>query len=235
VRTPSPIERDGYIAAFGVPAELPGDPDTLFAFVPGPEFDSERVYAYELGYRAQLTDDLAVDIATYYNDFDRLGTEELGADVPIDATTVLAPFVAENKGSGIGRGVEVSAEWIASQDWELEAGYTFTNLLTRIDDSSNDFLFSEVGRAPPKDILHVRSHHELTSEWEADLLVYYTSELRTADIPAAVRTDVRFGWSPSPATEIAFGLRNLGHVGDAETSGGNEIEPEGYIRGSFRF
>lgn len=235
VRTPSTIERDGYIAAFGVPGANPGDPDTLFAFVPGPEFDSEVLYAYELGFRSQVTERFGIDIAAYYNDYDDLGTEELGADIPIDATSVLAPFVAENNGQGIGKGVEVAAEWIASDSWELEAAYTYIDLALKIDDDSNDIFFADQANAPPQDIYHLRSHHELSERWELDWLLWYTSELQDAGIDSAYRGDVRVGWHPNETTEIAFGLRNLLHDGDAESAGGNEIETEAYLRGTFRF
>ncbi|GJM20760.1 MAG: TonB-dependent receptor [Planctomycetota bacterium] len=235
VRTPSTIERDGYIASFGLPGFNPGDPDTLFAYVPGPDFDNEELIAYEIGFRSQVTDDFSVDVAAYYNEYDSLGTEELGADIPIDATSVLAPFVAENKGSGIGKGVEVSAEWIASESWELEGSYTYLDLALDIDDDSTDFFFPSIDNNPPQDIFHLRSHHELSDMWELDWLLFYTSALKGQGIDSAYRGDVRVGWHPDEATEIAFGLRNLLHEGDAESAGGNEIEPEGYVRGTFRF
>src|SRR4029077_14526748 len=61
VRTPSRIDR-----AIFVPL-APGSPSFLLAG--GPAFVSEDVLAYELGYRSEPSDRLALTVATFYNEY----------------------------------------------------------------------------------------------------------------------------------------------------------------------
>ena len=42
----------------------------------GPDFDSEELLAYELGYRVQPFSRLALSLAAYYNDYDDLRSRE---------------------------------------------------------------------------------------------------------------------------------------------------------------
>ena len=64
VRTPSRIDRE----LFSVPPE--------FRIAGGPDFDSEELLAYELGYRVQPFSRLALSLAAYYNDYDDIRSLE---------------------------------------------------------------------------------------------------------------------------------------------------------------
>ena len=54
-------------------------PNPAFAspfLVANPDFESETLVAYELGYRIKATSDLSFDLAGYYNDYDNLRSVE---------------------------------------------------------------------------------------------------------------------------------------------------------------
>jgi iron complex outermembrane receptor protein len=66
VRTPSRVDRDLYAPATPPFTQLQG----------GPDFASEKLLAYELGYRVQPFQRLALSLATFYHDYDDLRSVE---------------------------------------------------------------------------------------------------------------------------------------------------------------
>ena len=45
-------------------------------------FDSESLIAYELGYRIQPNGNFSLDVAAFYNDYDKLSTSKAGTPFP---------------------------------------------------------------------------------------------------------------------------------------------------------
>ena len=73
VRTPSRAEQDAHIVSRVIPAGNPNNPGPFPAAITmreNTDFDSEELFAYELGYRICPTDRLSVDIAAFYNFYD---------------------------------------------------------------------------------------------------------------------------------------------------------------------
>src|SRR5207253_9053966 len=93
---------------------------------------SEKLIAYEMGYRHRFFDDLTLDIAPFYNDYSRL------LFVP---PTTIGRFT--NAGSGESYGVEVSSMWRPFDRWALEGSYTYVKL-----EIHGDILHSDEGDAP---------------------------------------------------------------------------------------
>src|SRR5262245_11484570 len=109
VRTPSRIDRHFHFPSPPVPAGITN-------LAGGPDFDSETLIAYELGYRVQPYSPLSFSISTFYNDYDELRSLE-----PAGATS----FVVENKLGGETYGVELSATYQVNEWWRVRGGYTF--------------------------------------------------------------------------------------------------------------
>src|SRR5690606_4095353 len=72
VRVPTRLERDVDIDV----ADPSSDP--LPRLIGNEGFDSEEMVAYEVGYRWQLLDSLALDLAAFYNDYEGLSSLEVG-------------------------------------------------------------------------------------------------------------------------------------------------------------
>ena len=87
------------------------------------ELISEEVLAYELGYRAQITDTLSVDIATFYNDYKDLTVIDFGT-VPLEAAS-LKP-VSQMEGETYG--VELAVNWQPAPWWRLYGAYTYLQM-----------------------------------------------------------------------------------------------------------
>ena len=77
-----------------------------------PQFQDERLLAYEMGYRTALGNHLSIDLAAYYNDYDNLQTTEPAASFA-EATPapahVVSPLIYENLMHGETHGLEVAA------------------------------------------------------------------------------------------------------------------------------
>ena len=93
VRTPSRAENDVRSNSM-VSASVPFP--SLVSTFGSDGFDAEELYAYELGYRFIPSDSLSVDIALYYNNYDKLLTVEPGAfavETTPQPTHFLIPFI----------------------------------------------------------------------------------------------------------------------------------------------
>ncbi|MGH9198582.1 MAG: TonB-dependent receptor plug domain-containing protein, partial [Acidimicrobiia bacterium] len=134
VRTPT-LSEDGIgtrqIPSF--PPAMGGAP--LFGQLTGsPDFRSEEVLAYELGYRAQITDTLAFDLAVFHNLYDKLRVV-----VPRGATpgavpgTFDLPLSFQNRMKGQTSGAEVAATWQPTERWRLYGAYSFLDMQLRVD------------------------------------------------------------------------------------------------------
>lgn len=110
VRAPSRIDSDLFYPTFEVP---PGTPHVAG----GPDFVSEKVIAYELGYRFTPVGNFSVSVASFYNVYDDLYTVEAQED----GTT----YQTENGARGTSYGLELSGTWQLLPRWRIRGGYTF--------------------------------------------------------------------------------------------------------------
>src|SRR5262249_8981941 len=107
VRTPSRVDRDIFF-----PANPP------YQVLGGPNFVSEKLLAYELGYRVQPIAQLALSLATFYNDYNDLRSlEPLAPPAPF-------PVIFANGLEGQSYGAEFTADYHVSSTWRLRLGYT---------------------------------------------------------------------------------------------------------------
>lgn len=196
LRTPSDAERafnlTGYIGtANGLP---------FFArFGPNPNFHSEEMNGYEIGYRHLFRENVYVDIASFYNHYGDLFSEDIiGAPFLENSPApphYLLPADFGNGLVGTTRGVEVSPEWRPMAFWRLRASYSFLQMELRRGTNSLD-----VGTAPITEGSSPRHEATLTSGLDfskalsLDLTFRYESRLPSQDIRAYTTADTRFDW-----------------------------------------
>lgn len=101
VRTPVRFDQD---------VQFPG------AFVANKAFRSEEVWAYEAGVRRRLTANLVLDIATFWNAYDRLRSYQPLGSAP-------APLTFRNMLNARERGVEATLIWQLNDMLRLKADY----------------------------------------------------------------------------------------------------------------
>ena len=205
VRTPSRADDD--ISFFGI---NPHPPVLLFA-TGNRDFDSEKLLAYEIGYRTQLSDELSFDLAAYYNDYDSLRSAKLGAvplpTPPFPPGTLSASF--GNETEAVGYGLEVSANWNVTSYWALSGWYTLMKLDVDADADNADVVSEKQEDDTPTNQVHVRSRLNLPWNLEFDTQFFYVGEVVHQDAEEYARLDLRLGWRPIESIEVSVAGQNL--------------------------
>lgn len=110
VRTPSRFDVDYYL-----PSTL--QPPNVASVAGGPNFISEKVVAYELGYRLQPDAKSTFSLATFYNVYSDVYSVE---NLPGTVT-----YQIQNGSKGTSWGAELSGTYQVCNNWRLKGGYTY--------------------------------------------------------------------------------------------------------------
>jgi iron complex outermembrane receptor protein len=195
VRTPTRIDQD-----FVVPnPSTPGLPPFLLA---NPDFESEELIAYELGYRVKPANNLSFDLAVYYNDYDNIRSVEPQSPSGF-------PVMLENNLTARSYGGSLAMQWRATDWWRLDGSVSFLQLdFHRKAGSADPNPGSSEGNDPACTFL-VHSAIDLPHNVEFDSYLRYVGDLPSPATPSYLELDLRLGWSPIKNFEVAIVGRNL--------------------------
>jgi iron complex outermembrane receptor protein len=189
VRTPSRVDSDLF---------APGTPP-FTTLAGGPDFKSEKLIAFEIGYRAQPAPYASFSISTFYNIYDDLRSVE---PVP-GGDPVLA-----NKMEGHTYGVETWGSYHVLDWWRLSGGYNYLKENLGFKADSRDSNIAAAGNDPAHQF-SARSTMNLPHnlEWDAGLRVI--GALGSPDVPKYVTLDTRLGWTFMKGVELSLIGYNL--------------------------
>ena len=212
VRTPSDAERAFYLTGFiGIaPSGLP-----FFArFNANPEFGSEEVNGYEVGYRRLFAQQVYVDVAAFYNHYSGLFSEDLlGAPFVENTpppTHLLLPAEFGNGLVGTTRGIEIAPEWRPTSFWRLRASYSFLQMRIKKSPGSLDIGSSTfIEGSNPRHQANIQSGFDIGKAFTLDLTYRYVSALGALTIPSYSTADVRFAWKLNQEFEASIVGQNL--------------------------
>jgi iron complex outermembrane recepter protein len=187
VRTPSRIDTHLFF-----PAEEP------FVFAGGPNFDSEKLIAYESGWRVRLHEDAYVSVAVFFNDYDDIRT-----------TSPQPPFIIENNAAGEIIGVELEATWQVSAAWRLIFGYTLLQEDIDVKPGRADLNGGQGDLYDPEQRLQLRSSVNLSQNIEFDIWMRYVDQIVNMargfeTVPDYVTVDMRIGWSATDSLQLSL-------------------------------
>jgi iron complex outermembrane receptor protein len=168
----------------------------------GPDFGSEAVVAYELGYRAQANERLWFSVSTYYNVYDDLRT--------LEATTLaIYPLEIRNGMSGETYGLEAWGSYSLADWWRINAGVNWQDKDLEIDPGSSDvFGVGYAGNDPDLQV-SLRSLMDLGDRVQFDLTSRYVSELPSPQVDSYVAVDARIGLRVTDHLEVSIAGYNL--------------------------
>jgi iron complex outermembrane receptor protein len=169
VRTPSRIDRDFYV---------PGTSPYLLAG--GTNFDSEKLIAYELGYRIQPAEKISIAVSAYYNYYDDLRS--------LDATSP-GHFILANHFRGDVWGGELSVNYQATGWWQLRGGYSYINKYLWPTSSSATPSVREGN--DPQNQASIQSIMDLPAQFQFDVTARYVDTLPSPNVPSYFTFDVR--------------------------------------------
>ncbi len=211
VRTPSRAERDFrlYVDPAALLAGLPLP--TLVSIDGNPEFGSENLLAYEIGYRVSPHRRLSLDGAAFYNDYDRLRSQVAKSFEfqPAPFPHLVVPTTINNNLYGESYGFEVLATWQALDVWRWRASYSFLSLQLHNRESGIVSITEMEEFASPTHQVFVSTDVALGRQVELGLGFRYVDRLKVQTIPAYVELEARLAWKPTPNCELAIIGRNL--------------------------
>jgi iron complex outermembrane receptor protein len=169
-------------------------------------FQPEKLTAYELGARVQLSDTTSLSVSTYYNVYDDLRSTEF-----VRLTSLPLLLAWGNKLEGDTYGVEVWGSYQPLDWWRLSAGFNILREQLRFKPgASTANNLSEVGDDPGGQA-SVRSTmslgHHVT--WNTD--VRYVSGLPNPRIPSYSELDTSLAWAINERLQISVTGANLLH------------------------
>src|SRR6185369_13886617 len=202
VRSPSPFDTDVVERVGGVDF-LRGNPD----------FHSEAVRAYEIGYRGDFSSAFSLSVSGFYNIYDDLRTVELSN------TPTLLPLRWDNLMKGHTYGLTTWAKWQVTDWWRLSPGFTWLHKELRFKAGSSQLGgLAQAGNDPREHAL-LSSAMQLGTGRTLDIMLRHVSALPDPALPAYTELSVRFAWAVSAAWELALSGANLLHDSHQEYPG----------------
>ena len=176
-----------------------------------PKIQNEEARDFELGYRAELTNRLSLDIATFLTFYHHLETAEPLPLQVIPGSTVeyLVPMTYENKAHAVDYGGEVFLNWKATSRWRISPGYSYLHATLWQDTSSQGLASFGLATSFPQNMVQVRSQLNLSSKVHFDQSLYYTARLPGGSIPGHARLDLRLARRIGESAEISLVGQNL--------------------------
>jgi len=222
------------------------------------DLGSEELSAFELGYRAQLTERFTIDIATFYNNHEEnytiVNSNNAFSDSnsippggpPSDPSFDNPPpnpgprpetgdiFVNEKKKT---YGIEVTSDWSIVSWWRLKAAYTYLYL-------------HHIGPSFVKEMVEEETHNQfslrnsmdLTGNLNFDLWVRFVGKVIPEKLKSYYTLDARLGWRLRKDLELSLVGQNLlnDHYTEYSQNGGldelpTEVERNIYGKITWQF
>jgi iron complex outermembrane recepter protein len=233
VRTPDAFE-NGARSNAAVFRPNPAAPPIALQLTGSEDVESERLLAYELGYRIDSSARVSFDLAAFYNRY--RGLVDFVAGTPFLETSpapvhLVQPLVAANHGAGSSHGAELAVQWHVNDSWRLAGDYTWLDF---------DFVESAMEFDHPNHQARLRSYLDLPGGWELNGAVAYVGGLHVQDVPSYVRLDLGAAFQITPAIELGVWGQNLLESRHAEFVGfqdsfAGEVPRTAVVRLLWRF
>lgn len=201
VRTPSRLEQDlTYTLGF-----FPGPTEVVLHG--NPNLDSEELVAYEAGYRKQITPALSLDVAAFFNDYDKLGTFGF-----LPTSPGLFPVTTVNGMTGESYGTEIAASWAVTDDFKLSGSYSFIDLYAHVKNNGG-FNLETAEDMTPHHQANIRASWNLSSNISLDTSLYYVDDIKQSNVEDYLRMDINLGWKIND--NLRFNLTGQNLLDDA--------------------
>ena len=228
VRTPSRADENSRIALSRTIDPTSGLP-VEFDVVGNNQVESEKLLAYELGYRTHLTKSFSIDTTAFYNRYnDLLSLRPEAPAFVLDPAPphvlVSAPWANTRRADTYG--FEVAANWNVTPTWRLTGSYSWLMVLlhsSKADTSPQPE--SSVEDNVPRNQAQIRSYLDITKDLEFNAAAYFVEALSSPGVPSYVRVDMGLTWRPKKDVELSLGVQNL--LDDRHPEFGGQFGTEG--------
>lgn len=220
VRTPSRFDVDYYLPTTPQPPTVP-------SVAGGPNFVSEKLVAYEAGYRFQPDALSSVSVATFYNVY---------RDVySVEALPGTLTYQIQNGSRAESWGFEFSGSYQLHKNWRMRGGYTYFNKDIRVS-PGRIFDPSYLGNDARNQAM-LQSILDLPLRLQLDLVARHVDGLKesfaTARVPAYFTMDARLAFTYK-GFELSVAGQNLTQKRHTEFNVFN-LPRHGYVKITARF
>jgi len=199
VRTPSRLDRD-----FHVYVNL--GPPYSGMLLGGPDFVSERVTAYEIGYRSQPWRNTTLSASVFFNQYDRLRSVE----------PATGGFVLGNGVAGHTHGLEAWTSTQAGERWRINLGLALLSESLHFQPGSADPGLPTAGANDPHYRFKVQSTWSLPRGWTVEVSGRAVGALPNPAVPAYTAVDAHIAYAIGRDTEVSLTGTNLFDARHAE-------------------
>jgi iron complex outermembrane receptor protein len=197
VRAPSRFDVDYFLP-------LERQPPTVASVAGGPNFDSERLNAFEVGYRTQPSSVLSMSFAGFYNIYNNVYSVE-----PLPGTLT---YQIQNGSAARSWGGEFCGTYQVTPEWRLRGGFTYFG---------KDLHAREGHDQDPSYLANDAKHHlllqsmlNLPFNFKLDIIArymdYIPASFATVRVPEYATADARLAFEYGKM-EISFTAQNIAH------------------------
>jgi iron complex outermembrane receptor protein len=194
----TPAETDAALRANVGEFPGPGGIPVLLTLFGNPQVDNEESVDYEMGYRTMVSQQLSIDFAAYYNHYSHQETSEPSTPLLVNTPSphLVLPLIYENLMHGETHGVEIAANWKATDRWTLSPGYAFEQIHMHLAPTSQDTTsVSEAEGSSPVNAAQLRSRFALARGLTWDTSGYFVGRLADPREPSYTRLDTGLSWT----------------------------------------
>jgi iron complex outermembrane receptor protein len=192
VRAPSRIDRDLFEAAGPI------------VLLRGGDFQDERLTAYELGYRSQLSAKSSLSISTFYNVYSELRSVQYSPGPAF-------PILFANGMSGDTDGLEAWGNYQVSEWWRLSAGGNWLHENLRFNPGSDTIGGIALAGDDPSYQIAVRSTMTFARSGSLYLDLRHIGPLPNPASPGYTELNAHVSWAAWRAVTLALTGSNLLH------------------------
>jgi iron complex outermembrane receptor protein len=185
-----------------------------------PDFDSETLIGYEMGYRGSLSAHTYLDVAAFHNQHDKL--ESFGAasvvveTEPAPLHAVLAVPYANGVG-GTSDGIEIAPSWTPASWWTVRGSYSYLRLDLKNRAGNTDTMSVQTyEESSPRHQSLVQSMVDLGRGWSCDQTLRHVGALPVRHVAAYTEASLALAWRRDQGFSIALAGDNLLHASHAE-------------------
>ncbi len=209
-----PSDRATWWGSVSRAVRTPSRIDRQLVFLPllaeATNFESEKLIAFEAGYRGQPGASTTLSVSLFYNLYDDIRTTEFTGD-PL-------PIRLQNSLEGRTYGAEAWLTHQISSRWRLSLGAAALNKDFRLENGAVDLANRASLGADPDYQAIVRSQIDLTRSLQLDLGLRGVDDLGRSGMGGYVEADARLAWRVSEPIELYVAGSNLLHASHVESN-----------------
>ena len=200
VRTPARIDRDFYLYLAPSSPLISGNDS----------FVSEKMTAYELGWRSQPVKTFSFSLSAFYNVYDDIRSVEPGPP-PLNI-----PLTFANGVQGKTYGLELAATSQVTSWWNFKGGYTFLKKDLSVKPGSKDLNNGSAESDDPENQFQVQSDISLAGDIKLGTVIRYVDKLPKPYVPHYFGLDIHIAWELSKNLELSVTGQDLLYKHHAE-------------------